>query len=69
VTVAPDDPHGLASAISDALAGRATTDRVGAIMYARQFTAARIADFYLAEYQAMLTAPGRACASALEPTA
>ena len=34
VTVAPDDPHGLASAISDALAGRATTDRVGAIRYA-----------------------------------
>jgi glycosyltransferase involved in cell wall biosynthesis len=55
VTVAPDDPLALAEAISDALAGRAPIDRVGAIKYARQFTTSRIADFYLAEYQVMLT--------------
>jgi glycosyltransferase involved in cell wall biosynthesis len=55
VTVAPDDPLALSEAISDTLAGRSRIDRAGAIRYARQFTTARIADFYLAEYQAMLT--------------
>ena len=55
VTVAPDDPLALSQAICDALAGRSPIDRLGAIRYARQFTTARIADFYLAEYQAMLT--------------
>jgi hypothetical protein len=55
VTVAPDDPLALSKAISDVLAGRSAIDRAGAIRYARQFTTARVADFYLAEYQAMLT--------------
>jgi glycosyltransferase involved in cell wall biosynthesis len=69
VTVAPDDPFALSEAISDALAGRSPIDRDGAITYARQFTTARVADFYLAEYQAMLTHPARALAPALEDTA
>jgi len=54
VTIAPDDPLALSEAISEALAGRSPIDRAGAIRYARRFTTARIADFYLAEYQAML---------------
>ena len=54
VTVAPDDPLALSRAITDTLAGRSTIDRAGAMRYARQFSSARVADFYLAEYQAML---------------
>jgi glycosyltransferase involved in cell wall biosynthesis len=57
VTVAPDDPLALSQAISETLAGRSPTDRAGAIKYARQFTTARVAAFYLAEYRAMVT-PG-----------
>ena len=68
VTVAPDDPLALSEAISDALAGRSAIDRAGAIRYARRFTAARIADFYLAEYQATLTR-AQALAPALGDTA
>jgi glycosyltransferase involved in cell wall biosynthesis len=64
VTVAPDDPLALSDAISDALARRSPIDRAGGIRYARQFTTARIADFYLAEYQAMLTDGVRALAPA-----
>jgi glycosyltransferase involved in cell wall biosynthesis len=56
VTVAPDDPHALSRAISDALAGRSPIDRAAAIRYARQFTAARVADFYHAEYQEVINA-------------
>jgi glycosyltransferase involved in cell wall biosynthesis len=56
VTVPPDDPLALSHAISDALAGRSPIDRAGAIRYARQFTAARIADFYYGEYEALLNA-------------
>jgi len=55
VTVAPDDPRALSEAIADVLARRSPIDRQGAIRYARQFTTARVADFYLAEYQAVLT--------------
>jgi glycosyltransferase involved in cell wall biosynthesis len=69
VTVAPDDPLALSEAISDALAGRSPIDRDAAIRYARQFTTTRVADFYLAEYQAMVTHPARALAPALEDTA
>ncbi|MCW2905199.1 MAG: hypothetical protein JWO67_7464 [Streptosporangiaceae bacterium] len=69
VTVAPDDPLALSGAISDALAGRSPIDRTGAIRYARQFTAARVADRYFAEYQALLTTPAHALAPALEDTA
>ena len=54
VTVPPEDPRALSEAISEVLARRLPIDRAGAIRYARQFTTARIADFYLAEYQAML---------------
>jgi glycosyltransferase involved in cell wall biosynthesis len=69
VTVAPDDPPALSEAISDALAGRSPYDRDAAIRYARQFTTARVADFYLTEYQAMVTHPARALPPALEDTA
>jgi glycosyltransferase involved in cell wall biosynthesis len=69
VTVGADDPLALSEAISDALAGRASIDRAGAIRYARQFTVARVADFYLAEYQAMMTAAARPVAGALADTA
>jgi len=69
VTVAPDDPLALSQAISDALAERSPIDRAGAIRYARQFTTARVADFYFAEYEAMLTPPARALAPALEDPA
>jgi glycosyltransferase involved in cell wall biosynthesis len=55
VTVAPDDPLALSEAIADAIAGRSPIDRAGAIRYARRFSPARVADFHLAEYQAMLT--------------
>lgn len=54
VLVTPDDPLALSEAIFDVLVGRAQIDRAGAIRYARQFATARVADFYLAEYQAML---------------
>lgn len=54
VTVAPDDPQALSKAISDALDGSLQIDRQGAMAYARQFTARRVADFYLAEYQSLL---------------
>src|SRR6266511_4228470 len=69
VTVAPDDPLALSEAISDALAGRSPIDRAGAISYARQFTAARVADFYLAEYQAMTATRVRVLPPALGDTA
>jgi glycosyltransferase involved in cell wall biosynthesis len=69
VTVAPDDPVALSEAISDTLAGRSRIDRAGAIRYARQFTTARVADFYFAEYQAMLTSPARGLEPALGDTA
>jgi glycosyltransferase involved in cell wall biosynthesis len=65
VTVAPDDPVALSTAISDTLDGRSPIDRAAAIRYARQFTAARVADFHLAEYEALLTPSARA----LPPTA
>ena len=55
-TVAPDDPLALSQAISEALAGRAPIDGAAAIRYARQYTAARIADFYNAEYQDVISA-------------
>jgi glycosyltransferase involved in cell wall biosynthesis len=55
ISVAPDDPHALKQAIADVLAGRSHLDRPAAMRYARQYTPARIADFYLAEYQAILT--------------
>jgi glycosyltransferase involved in cell wall biosynthesis len=55
ITVAPEDPHALKQAIADVLAGRWHLDRLAARRYAHQYTPARIADFYLAEYQAMLT--------------
>jgi len=56
----------LSEAISDALTGRSAIDRAAGIRYARQFTTTRVAEFYLAEYQAMLTPPASALASALE---
>jgi glycosyltransferase involved in cell wall biosynthesis len=59
ISVAPEDPHALSAAIADILAGRYWPDRAGAIRYARQFTTTRIADFYLADYQAILTDPVR----------
>lgn len=57
ITVPADDPEALSHAIADILSGRRTTDRAAAHAYARQFTPARVADFYLAEYQALLTPP------------
>jgi glycosyltransferase involved in cell wall biosynthesis len=69
VTVAPGDPLALSEAIGEALAGGSPIDRTGAIRYARRFTAARVADLYFAEYQAMLTAPARTLAPALGDTA
>ncbi|MCW2524625.1 MAG: hypothetical protein JWO63_2960 [Frankiales bacterium] len=50
VLVRPNDPKQLANAIGDALAGRSVTDRTAAIRYARQFTPARVANYYFAEY-------------------
>jgi glycosyltransferase involved in cell wall biosynthesis len=55
VTVAPDDPLALSEAISGALTGRSPIDRAAGIRYARRFTTTRVAEFYLAEYQAMMT--------------
>jgi glycosyltransferase involved in cell wall biosynthesis len=52
--VVPDDPLALSEAIAAVLAGRAAIDRVGGLSYANEFTSARVADFYLTEYQAML---------------
>jgi glycosyltransferase involved in cell wall biosynthesis len=54
--VAPNDPAALSNAIEEVLDGKSATDREGAIRYARQFSPARIADFYYREYQA-LTVP------------
>jgi glycosyltransferase involved in cell wall biosynthesis len=54
VTVAPEDPRALSEAISDVLAGHSAIDRTGGMRYARQFSAARVADFYLAEYQSLM---------------
>jgi glycosyltransferase involved in cell wall biosynthesis len=51
VLVAPDDPEGLAQAISRVLEGRTLTDLAGARRYAARFTADRIgthcADVYV----------------------
>ena len=47
----------LSCAMSDVLAGRRTTETEAARHYAHQFTPARVADFYLAEYAALLAAP------------
>lgn len=55
VTVPPDDPRALSDALCDALDGRLRIDRALAIRYARQFTASRVADFYVADYQAVLS--------------
>jgi glycosyltransferase involved in cell wall biosynthesis len=57
--VAPDDPTALADAISHVLAGHIALDRAGAMRYARQFTATRVASFYFAEYRAMLSEQSR----------
>ena len=54
LTVAPDDPQALARAISDVLSGRRSTDRQAALTFARRFTPAQVADFHLAEYEALL---------------
>jgi glycosyltransferase involved in cell wall biosynthesis len=54
VIVSPDDPSALSQAISDTLALLSRFDRAGAIKYARQFTAARIAEFYFDEYETLL---------------
>jgi glycosyltransferase involved in cell wall biosynthesis len=51
--VAPNDPAALCEAIKEVLDGKSDTDRKGAAKYARQFTPARVADFYLREYQAL----------------
>jgi glycosyltransferase involved in cell wall biosynthesis len=69
LTVAPDDPLALSRAISDALDRRSPIDRAGGIRYARQFTIARVADFYFAEYAALLTSPARGLGPALGDTA
>jgi glycosyltransferase involved in cell wall biosynthesis len=69
VTVAPDNPLALSQAIAETLAGRSPIDRAGGIKYARQFSASRVASFYLADYQAMLTAAVRAAPPALEESA
>ncbi|MBO0879527.1 MAG: glycosyltransferase [Mycobacterium sp.] len=53
IIVPPNDPDALAAAIGDTLSGRAATDRIAAMRYARNFTAARVAKFYHAEYQTL----------------
>ncbi|MCW2540089.1 MAG: hypothetical protein JWN95_1814 [Frankiales bacterium] len=54
VIVDAANPVRLATAIAAALGGRTVTDRDAAIRYARQFTPARVADFYLGEYSTLL---------------
>jgi glycosyltransferase involved in cell wall biosynthesis len=54
ITVPANDPQALSQAIGDVLAGRRTTDTAAARAYAREFTPARVADFYLAEYEGLL---------------
>ncbi|HEX2307131.1 MAG TPA: glycosyltransferase [Jatrophihabitantaceae bacterium] len=54
ITVSPDNPAALCAAIDDALAGRSPVDTRAAIGYARQFSAARVSDFYAAEYGELL---------------
>jgi glycosyltransferase involved in cell wall biosynthesis len=54
ITVPADDPQALSCAMSDMLAGRRTTDTEAARAYARQFTPARVADFYFTEYATLL---------------
>ncbi len=59
VTVPANDPPALSYAMSEVLAGRRTTDTAAARTYARQFTPARVADFYLGEYQTLLESDRR----------
>jgi glycosyltransferase involved in cell wall biosynthesis len=56
VLVRPEDPRRLAAAIGDALSGASVVDRAAAIRYARQFTPARVADYYFAEYAELISA-------------
>jgi glycosyltransferase involved in cell wall biosynthesis len=57
VTVLANDPSALRHAMGDMLAGRRTTHTAAAQAYAHRFTPARVADFYFAEYAALLALP------------
>jgi glycosyltransferase involved in cell wall biosynthesis len=56
VSVATEGPLALSEAIRDVLAGRAPIDPGGAVAYARQFSAAGLADFHLAHNQQIVAA-------------
>ncbi|MFL6163561.1 MAG: glycosyltransferase [Jatrophihabitantaceae bacterium] len=62
VLVPPEDPAALSRAIAEILTGCAPIDRLAGRRYARRFSCAKVADFYLAEYQGMRSgaAPVRA---------
>ncbi|MGX7678964.1 glycosyltransferase [Jatrophihabitans sp. DSM 45814] len=57
LTVAADDPQALAAAIAQVLGGSTTIDSAAGLSYAREFTPARVADFYLADYADLVNAP------------
>jgi glycosyltransferase involved in cell wall biosynthesis len=66
LVVPPEDPDALATAIADVLAGRRQTDLRGARLYARRFSAERVAATYASGYRTLLadTRPSLSAAQA-----
>lgn len=56
ILVPPEDPHALAAALADVLAGRRRTDLAAARAYAARFTPARMARHYADRYRALIAA-------------
>jgi glycosyltransferase involved in cell wall biosynthesis len=52
--VPPEDPVALAAVIRSVLAGRLTTDRIGAREYALRFSPERVAEVYAAAYHSLV---------------
>ena len=63
VLVPPDDPHALAAALDEVMAGRHSLDRGAAREYAFRFSPARVASVYASAYRS-LVARRREAASA-----
>ena len=57
--VPPEDPHGLAAALTAVLTGVVGTDLAGGRRYARRFDAATIAADYFADYRSTMLGEAR----------
>jgi glycosyltransferase involved in cell wall biosynthesis len=67
VLVPPEDPVALSRALAETLTGRPPIDRLAGRRYARHFSCAKVADFYLTEYEGIRSgaAPARHLRQAL----